>query len=90
MWFVKTFENMIHNLAFIDNEGDIKFVDMAGYFFDELSYESIQKSEEMLVKNGFARIDDHYKKVFGEPGEIKFQSHPSQHRIYSSGEYWAE
>ena len=93
MWFVKILENMIHNLAYVEKDGGIKFVDMAGYLFDELSYESIQVAEEKLIKNGFKRVDEldniNLGMGVGIPDEIKTKSY-SLHKVYSSGEFWSE
>ena len=96
MWFYKILENMQHNLAFIDSKGGIKFVDMAGYLFDELSYESIEIAKEKLIKNGFKSVDEldnintRLGMGVGIPNEILIKSYQHHPNVYSSGQFWSE
>tara|TARA_B110001450_G_scaffold186563_1_gene174600 strand:- start:111 stop:398 length:288 start_codon:yes stop_codon:yes gene_type:complete len=95
MWFYKILDNMQHNLAFIDSKGGIKFVDMAGYLFDELNYESIQIATEKLIKNGFKSVDEldninvRLGMGVGIPDEILTKPY-NYSKVYSSGQFWSE
>ena len=91
-WFMVV-DMLQHNWAVIlESESPVPVVfygDTRG-IFDELEFESVEKAESSLSRNGFSkyRSDDKAMEFVALPrGE--FQNHPHRNGpIYSSGRFW--
>ena len=91
-WF-KVVEFLQQNWAVVVDRGDSAMVvfysDTCGVF-DEIVFESADKAEEALKRNGFAKHkeDERAQSFIGIPeGEFVEREHPNG-RIYSSGRFW--
>ncbi len=91
-WF-KIVEFLQQNWAVVvERDSDVLMVfysDTCGVF-DEISFESKDKAEQALQRNGFSKFMDDQKaqEFIGLPrGKFTERPHPNG-RIYSSGRFW--
>ncbi len=91
-WF-KVVDMLQHNWAVIIQSVSpvlvVFYGDTRG-IFDELEFESVEKAEASLSRNGFSkyRSDDKATEIVGLPrGEFHDRPHPNG-PIYSSGRFW--
>jgi len=92
LW-IKVVAMLQHNWAVIDafaGRATVRFIDDAGFLFDELTFESEGAARIALRRNGFAEFSsDREAQEFISPPRQPYRAEALRKRpIYSSGQFW--
>jgi len=94
-FWVKIVDFLQQNWALIESQRDNKtvivyFIHDGSTIFDEMEFESIEKAEKGLLRNGFKKYLDETENftAFMFPPKKPFDI--AKRSIYSSGEFWTK